>query len=309
MRWVGVFWVLGSIFLGGQMNAEVCYPDFQESMIRRIHPLISEEKRMQQYMSANKRFVELFKDIYEKNIALSKSLPKEQRIPKIIHQIWLGKDRIPKQYCEWMKSWACLKGWEYKLWTDEDVELLTLHNRDLYDRSRNYGEKADILRLELLQQFGGLYVDLDYECLRPEIFEEFHCSYDLYMGFEPMDHGFTKKNNLFKLCNALMASIPNHPLIKHLIVNMKANYLAYTPFCGPVEKTGPSYLTRIVVGYEQSSVDKYRNIYLPCTFFYPLTESELRRKDGCCLPAETAGLHYWGGSWRAKAQSYEESYE
>lgn len=284
---------IGLMFMCVAAWGDISYPDFQMSMVRAVG-----EGRVKKYMSANKKIVKLFKDIYEKNEDSSEC--REGRIPKIIHQIWLGKEEMPKAYQEWMKTWAFLNGWEYRLWMDEDVQKLTLHNQDLYDRSQNYGEKSDILRLELLHRYGGLYVDLDYECLRPEIFEELNACYDLYMGFEPLEHGFLRKENSFKLCNALMASIPGHPLMKHLMVNLKANYLAYSPFAGPVGTTGPSYLTRIVIGYEQSGVDRYRNIYLPCTFFYPFSEPDLNTKKSnpFSIRPETAGIHYWGGSWR-----------
>jgi hypothetical protein len=95
-------------------------------------------------------------------------------------------------------------------------------------------------------------------------------------------------------------------LIKHLVTNLKANYFAYAPFKGPVETTGPAYLTRVVIGYEQSLVDMYRNIYLPCTFFYPFSHPEVKKNHLFTVWEETAGIHYWGGSWRGQEESYAE---
>ena len=55
--------------------------------------------------------------------------------------------------------------WEYKLWTDETVKEITLINQELFDKAKNYGEKSDILKWELVYRFGGVYIDTDMEAL------------------------------------------------------------------------------------------------------------------------------------------------
>ncbi len=277
-------------------SGQIFYPNFDASMLRQEGVEGDRIQRKKKYENMDQELVEAFKKNYEKNILLQNE-GLAPRIPRIIHQIWLGGE-VPEKYHKWMAGWASLKGWEYKLWTDKDVKSLALHNRDLYELSTNKGEQSDILRLELLSQYGGVYVDVDYECINADIFEELHNQYDFYIGFEPIEHGVITTRYMFKMCNALIASIPHHPLIKHLIVNMKANYLAYRPFSGALERSGPSYLTRIICEYLLQSPDRYRNMYLPCTFFYPFTEKDLMGSKALeCLP-ETAGIHYWSGSWR-----------
>ena len=51
------------------------------------------------------------------------------------------------------------------LWTDEQVAGLTLFNQAAFDAAPNFGEKSDILRYELLYAFGGVYVDVDLQCV------------------------------------------------------------------------------------------------------------------------------------------------
>jgi mannosyltransferase OCH1-like enzyme len=36
-----------------------------------------------------------------------------------------------------------------------------------FDRASNFGEKSDIWRYEILFRLGGVYVDTDFECVRP----------------------------------------------------------------------------------------------------------------------------------------------
>ncbi len=298
--------LVGLSFCFQGLNATIAYPDFDQSMLRigldleTIDPGFNLKNR-KQYDARNQQLIEFFRSMYYKNIEEASNDQSTLRIPRIIHQIWLGSP-VPEVFREWMNTWINLEGWEYRLWTEKEIDKLNLYNRALYDQSTNYGEKSDIVRLEILSQFGGVYADLDFECINPEIFEELHHSFDFYIGFEPLEHGFTNKFNMFKVCNAIMASSPGHPLILDLIENLKANYLAYKRCCNAVQRTGPSYLTRLICQHEYSRAHNKRNMYLPCTFFYPISEPESRylfqHPDlQAHIPPETAGFHYWYGSW------------
>lgn len=86
-----------------------------------------------------------------------------QNIPKIIHQIWLGPEPRP---VEWMETWKQKHpDWAYKLWTEEN--LPPMQNRKQFDAINTYNGKSDILRMEVLYLYGGIYVDADSECLLP----------------------------------------------------------------------------------------------------------------------------------------------
>jgi hypothetical protein len=61
--------------------------------------------------------------------------------------------------------------YELLVWTDADAAGLSMFNRAQFDATKNFGLKSDLMRYELLHQFGGFYVDVDYECLQP--LEEF----------------------------------------------------------------------------------------------------------------------------------------
>ena len=89
-------------------------------------------------------------------------------IPKIIHQIWLGDKKLPKNCIPWMKSWKNFNpDWEYKLWNEDNIKTLNIKNFDVYSKKINPGYRSDILRYIILKKFGGLYTDTDFECLKP----------------------------------------------------------------------------------------------------------------------------------------------
>ena len=47
-----------------------------------------------------------------------------------------------------------------------DVNKETWSTRDMLDTSTNWAMKSDILRLEILYKYGGIYVDIDSVALR-----------------------------------------------------------------------------------------------------------------------------------------------
>ncbi len=119
-------------------------------------------------VNESKEIMNTFRELYNKNCSLMSNPHKDPIIPKIIHQIWVGPNKPPAIFEKSQESIRRLHpDWEYKLWTDEDVASFGLHNQDLYDQCDNYGEKADIFRYEILHRYGGMYLDVDFICLKP----------------------------------------------------------------------------------------------------------------------------------------------
>ncbi len=91
------------------------------------------------------------------------------KIPKIIHQIWLGSKKKP-EWC--MNSWKIdyinqNPEWEYRFWDEEEINKLSLINKKQYNDEKNVRGKSDIVRYEILYQFGGIYIDSDSLCINP----------------------------------------------------------------------------------------------------------------------------------------------
>lgn len=87
-------------------------------------------------------------------------------IPKTIHQIWIGdQDKRPKIL---MDTW---KGnhpnWDYKLWTEKEIEELELLNLNKFEIHPMLSGKADIARYEILFKFGGFFIDADSISIKP----------------------------------------------------------------------------------------------------------------------------------------------
>ena len=120
-------------------------------------------------------------------------------IPKVFHQIWLGDEPFP--YGRERETWQRHHpDWEHRLWTEADVPG-DLELREAANRLRQPAERADILRLELLHRHGGVYLDADFECLKPidQLLEGVTCCLGL------LDSG--------RVSNAVIGAVPGHPLL------------------------------------------------------------------------------------------------
>ena len=81
--------------------------------------------------------------------------------------VWLGPDPLPAEFEPFLESWRRHHpDWELKLWGEDNLPA-DLRRAEVYDTERQPVERADILRLELIWRFGGVYVDTDFECYRP----------------------------------------------------------------------------------------------------------------------------------------------
>ena len=241
------------------------------------------------------------KTVYEEKKMLIFSPPKTQKIPRIFHQIWIGKNPFPQKYKSWQQAWQKVPGWIYKLWTDEDIESLNLHNKDLYYREKNLGARADMLRMEILYQFGGVYIDTDYELLQPELFTILNSAYDFYCGMAPVD---SLKWGYFYLNNAIIGSVPGHPILNAYIKNLR-----YVDASAEIVSKGPGLFTRMILEHANKT---HCDMLFPPTFFYPVGNVQMQDdyymqiadpwqkmkalKRNCCKP-ETLAIHWWDGSW------------
>ena len=248
----------------------------------------------------DKQWYEYFQKLYAKNALEHMSVSETPLIPKKIHQIWLG-GTPPDYVFAFQKTWQALHpDWEYKLWRDEDVKNMTIHNQALFDAAVNYGQKADILRYHILYEIGGLYADADFRCLQK--FDILHHCYDFYSGLNNCGN--------IEIANGLIGARPKHPILKHCIEKLAGstdalksipkddpNYLKKA-FGLVISQTGPAFFTKCFMDIAPSYAGPL--IILPCSFFYPLPNSRrnlnVQQAEQFRKP-ESFAIHYWACSW------------
>ncbi len=222
-------------------------------------------------------------------------------IPKIIHHLSKTDFLSPRQMmvCE---SWQRHnRAFEFRLWTDQLLD-------DLIDSSfprwksiyTNYAFsicRVDLARYLIMYRFGGVYSDLDYECLKPA--DELLAGRQLIAGLEPNSHlekvGLFEKASLQRIvCNAFIASERLHPFWSHLFEMLRMTCNADDV----LDATGPFVFTRAFDSYTAQDVTILRP-----EFLYPLSKFDCwegRNLDLQYFAEQTSGAfgcHYWEGSW------------
>lgn len=99
---------------------------------------------------------------------------------------------------------------QHILWTNENIPELPDNLRELYEafgEATDYAHQADVLRVYLIKLMGGIYLDVDFQCVGG--FENTDISN--YEGLY-LYHGGTD----YTIPNGAFGSTSNHPLINYL---------------------------------------------------------------------------------------------
>ncbi|WP_051745003.1 glycosyltransferase family 32 protein [Streptomyces yerevanensis] len=133
-------------------------------------------------------------------------------VPKLIHIIWIGEKDFPYQdnFRTWKKH---NPDYQIQLWTDKNLPVL--HNQWIYDAlaDQPLALRADLLRLELLAQYGGIYTDADSWCTQP---------------IDPLIDGlplFGMTGNKGNVQNATLGTVRDHPAYRLMVEGAGARYL------------------------------------------------------------------------------------
>ena len=147
----------------------------------------------------------------------------EKKIPKIIHQIWIGSKPAPTKF---MESWRLKHpDFEYIHWSESELEKRGMQlrcNKEIESMSEING-KADIIRWEILYKYGGVFIDADSICIEP--FDETLMSYKAFASYE------NEEARKGLVATGTMGFYPHHPLCRDAVEWILKNETS-------VEKTG-----------------------------------------------------------------------
>lgn len=202
-------------------------------------------------------------------------------IEKIFHFIWLGVQPLPKSYAKNIDSWRHHHpGWEIKLWGNDDVP--PLRNQQQFDAAETWAGKSDVLRYEIVETHGGVYVDTDFQCLRP--IDELLFGCECFLGREV---------STGRIANALFGGVAGHPFFRLLIDLVPRYFHPKSP-----HRTGPTLFTRLGKNYGGVRIFEH-------SLFYPLDPDQaVLAKKGLLTEIDFSrayAVHWYGGSWLGQA--------
>jgi len=179
-------------------------------------------------------------------------------IPKIIHQIWIGPKPMPSKF---METWKIKNpDYEYICWTEEKIKELkfTFKCQKIIDIVDLYHGKADIMRLEILKKYGGIYLDADSICVEP--------LGDVFINNKAFATYENEKMRGDLVANGNMGFVPDYPLcndaINYILDTTNLEHILTNP---PWVSLGPGLLTSLL------KTDKYKDfVVYPSFTFLPL---------------------------------------
>ena len=108
-------------------------------------------------------------------------------IPKIIHYCWLSNDPIPPKLQACMESWKeMLPEYKFVLWDTQRFDVNSTPWVSEAFNVRKYAFAADYIRLYAVYHYGGIYLDMDVEVVKPFSNELLAGNY--LVGYESSDY-------------------------------------------------------------------------------------------------------------------------
>lgn len=185
----------------------------------------------------------------------------DKEVPRNIHQIWFGDmSKMPFEKCISWEKYASQFNYQYKLWSEKDFQskpyFISEINWGLFIKmlqKKNWWAASDIMRYEILKEFGGVYVDCDF---MPPHTETVYVDLSDLISFKGITF-FTEHNarhiktSALFINNGFIITCPMHPLIISATEQIYYNaehWYHRTKNYDAMFVTGPFFLNKVLSG-------------------------------------------------------------
>lgn len=213
-------------------------------------------------------------------------------IPKKIHYCWFGGNPLPKLAKKCIKSWKkhCPE-YEIIRWDEKNVDISScpLYVRQAYE-AKKWAFVTDYIRLKVVSEHGGIYLDTDVELLKNP---EHLLDHQAYFGFEAGEYIATGLG---------FGAEPNAPILRELMDDY-----ADIPFILPDGsydlESCPVRNTRVLVRHGLRQDDTRQVLpgdilILPSVYLCPM-----RFWSGVGqITEETVSVHWYSASWQSEEE-------
>lgn len=218
-------------------------------------------------------------------------------IPKIIHYVWMGGNPLPDYANKNIETWKKFNpDYEIKEWNESNFDInYCKYEKEVYE-SKKFGFIGDIIRFYALYHFGGIYMDVDVECIKS--FDSL-LDNNAVLGFEGKYH----------FSNAILMSEKGNPLFKYFLDQYNDRSFKsddkYLWGCGYDLFSGPAIMTSAFMKYYKKHFIKNGDynfpdvLILPYDYLSPNIYS-CPNDHYECITENTVTIHHFEGSWKIK---------
>ena len=214
-------------------------------------------------------------------------------IPKKIHFCWLGGNKKPRFLKKYIRSWKkYCPDYEIFEWNESnlDISSFPLYTRQAYEQKK-WAFVTDYIRLWIVYNYGGVYLDTDVELIRPidDLLKK-----PSFFGFE--DSSFVATGLMFggEKGNPIIKELMDDYLDRRFIKEDGSLDIAPSPAVNtPIfEKHG------IIRNNTYQEIHGLAAVY-PTEYFCPLGyyTGELK------ITENTYSIHHYKGTWQSKAET------
>jgi mannosyltransferase OCH1-like enzyme len=207
-------------------------------------------------------------------------------IPRLIHYIWIGGNPLPKLALDCIQSWneKC-PDYKIKLWNEENLNIEEcLFTKQAYE-NKKYGFVTDYLRLKIIFENGGIYLDTDVEVLKS--LDEL-LSLNAFFGFENDEHINTGAGfGAVKGCNILKDMMEQYEKTPFIKADGSFDMTA----C-PQRDTVVLRKIGLKLGTTIQEIDGIQ--FFPSEYFSPINYTTGIRK----VTDKTFSIHHFMASWK-----------
>lgn len=233
-----------------------------------------------------------------KDIIVSKKISKVvqahthngDRIPKVIHYIWVGGTKKPETVEKYIESWKkYCPDYAIVEWNEQNYNIQSnRYAREAYD-AKKWAFVTDYIRLDILDRFGGIYMDSDVEVLK---------SLDAFLKDKAFSSFETGDPTQVFLPTGMMASEKHGSWVRYL-----KSY--YSPNRSFFKDSGEIDTTTNTVTITKMTIEKYPIILnnklqrfedftmYPSDYFCPKSWSTREIN----LTKNTHAIHHFAASW------------
>lgn len=207
------------------------------------------------------------------------------KIPRIIHYCWFGMSEKPEIVKKCIQSWKnILTDYEIIEWNEDNFDINSnKYVKEAYE-NKKYAFVSDYVRVKVLYDMGGIYLDTDVEVYK---------SLDKFLEEESF-WGFEEKNYI---ATSTIGARSGNRLIKQFLDFYEGK--SYTEMAKDIEtSTNVQIVTRIFkeIGFkmngERQSIDNIGTIY-PQEYFSPYDYINYYDKK----TDKTYTMHHFYKSW------------
>lgn len=265
--------------------------------LREVYEMLSKEPALAGAVDHTVAFYGFITDQYYRQRILTEPQGKPKReagihIPRVIHYCWFGRNPLPERYRLWMESWKKFcPDYEIVEWNEDNYDIhANPYMEEAYEAGK-WGFVSDYAHLDIIYQYGGIYLDTDVELVRSfdDLLEE-----SAFAGFQDNCVAF----------GLGFGAVAHHEGIR-LLRDAYDGVHFRCPDGALNLLPSPSYQTDCLAEHGLIANGERQNVLgieiYPCSWFSPMMHYNHRLVTN----ENTHSIHHFDGSWVATREKNE----